>query len=114
MKIAVLGASGRTGQEFLRVALEAKHQVVAIVRSPEKVEIQHDDLEVSQLWWLIQFLISIKIKCILKVDLATGLDYFVIINSRFDIPNSFDPTYIHDYYLTEFYYVISQDILPVY
>ena len=49
MKIAVLGASGRTGQEFLRVALEAKHQVVAIVRSPEKVEIQHDDLEVSQL-----------------------------------------------------------------
>jgi len=46
MKIAVLGASGRTGQEFLRVALEAKHQVVAIVRSPEKVEIQHDDLEV--------------------------------------------------------------------
>jgi len=46
MKIAVVGASGRTGQEFLRVALQAKHQVVAIVRTPEKIQIQHDDLEV--------------------------------------------------------------------
>ena len=46
MKIAVLGASGRTGQEFLQVALNAKHQVVAIVRTPEKIQIQHDNLEV--------------------------------------------------------------------
>ena len=49
MKIAVLGASGRTGQEFLQWALHEKHQVVAIVRTPQKIVIANEALQVSTL-----------------------------------------------------------------
>lgn len=38
MKIAVLGATGRTGAQFVTQALAAGHQVVAYVRRPEAVE----------------------------------------------------------------------------
>lgn len=37
MKIAVLGATGRTGREFVTQALAAGHDVVAYVRRPEAI-----------------------------------------------------------------------------
>jgi putative NADH-flavin reductase len=37
MRIAVLGATGRTGQHFVRQALAAGHTVRALVRAPERV-----------------------------------------------------------------------------
>jgi uncharacterized protein YbjT (DUF2867 family) len=37
MKIAVLGATGRTGSEFVKQALTAGHDVVAYVRRPEAI-----------------------------------------------------------------------------
>jgi len=41
----VFGASGRTGQHFVSLALEEGHQVRALVRNPEKVAIQSPHLE---------------------------------------------------------------------
>lgn len=37
MKILVIGATGATGQEIVKQALEARHQVTALVRDPAKV-----------------------------------------------------------------------------
>ncbi|GAA1694042.1 SDR family oxidoreductase [Glycomyces endophyticus] len=37
MKLAILGATGRTGQALLRHALEAGHHVTAVVRDPERL-----------------------------------------------------------------------------
>lgn len=37
MKLAILGATGATGQCLLRQAMEAGHQVVAVVRDPDKL-----------------------------------------------------------------------------
>lgn len=49
MKLAVLGATGPSGQEIVKDALERGHQVVALVRSPEKLcEIKHENLQVSK------------------------------------------------------------------
>ena len=47
MKIAVLGATGGSGVEFVKEALSAEHEVVAVVRTPSKLKIQHDKLKVS-------------------------------------------------------------------
>lgn len=38
MKITIFGATGRTGSEVLRLALEDGHEVKVLVRSPEKLE----------------------------------------------------------------------------
>ena len=47
MKLAVLGGTGLTGKPLILQALEAGHEVVAIVRSPSKLaDIQHDSLTV--------------------------------------------------------------------
>ncbi len=47
MKIALLGASGGSGKEFLKVALEKGHEVKALVRSPEKLrDFQSNHLKV--------------------------------------------------------------------
>ena len=48
MKIVVFGASGRTGKHIVRQGLEAEHQVKAFVRSPSKLNIDHDNLSVFQ------------------------------------------------------------------
>ena len=40
MKLFILGATGRTGQELVRQALSEGHEVVAYVRSPEKLNSQ--------------------------------------------------------------------------
>ena len=47
MKLAVLGASGPTGQCVVTQALEAGHEVTAIVRNPAKMTTKHEKLQVS-------------------------------------------------------------------
>lgn len=37
MNILVLGATGKTGREFVRLALQNGHKVVALVRTPQKL-----------------------------------------------------------------------------
>jgi putative NADH-flavin reductase len=48
MRIAVFGATGGTGQELLRQALAAGHQVVALARRPEAVAAQDERLRVVE------------------------------------------------------------------
>lgn len=45
MKIIVFGASGGTGKEIVRQALEAKHEVTAFVRHPARVMLEHQQLK---------------------------------------------------------------------
>ena len=44
MRIALFGATGATGAHFLKLALEKDHEVVALVRSPEKITIQSKNI----------------------------------------------------------------------
>jgi putative NADH-flavin reductase len=46
MKIAVIGAAGRTGTQVVRQALDRGHEVVAVARSPEKLSVADDRLTV--------------------------------------------------------------------
>ncbi|XP_054895388.1 flavin reductase (NADPH)-like [Poeciliopsis prolifica] len=46
MKIALLGATGQTGQFLVKQALEQGHTVTAIVRNPAKLTVHHDNLKV--------------------------------------------------------------------
>jgi len=46
MKIVVFGATGGTGRQVVMQALEFGHEVTAIVRNPEAVDIRHEQLEV--------------------------------------------------------------------
>ncbi|KAG0719881.1 Flavin reductase (NADPH) [Chionoecetes opilio] len=46
MKVAVIGATGQTGKEVVRQALQEGHAVTAVVRNPEKVTETHDNLKV--------------------------------------------------------------------
>jgi putative NADH-flavin reductase len=46
MQLAVFGATGRTGVPLVRQALDSGHQVVAFVRSPEKLPLSDDALTV--------------------------------------------------------------------
>ncbi|MCU0497636.1 MAG: SDR family oxidoreductase [Anaerolineae bacterium] len=48
MKIAVFGASGRTGIPLVQQALAAGHEVRALVRTPSKMTIQHERLTLIQ------------------------------------------------------------------
>jgi hypothetical protein len=41
----VLGGTGRTGRHFISVVLKDGHKVKALVRNPEKIEIQDSNLE---------------------------------------------------------------------
>lgn len=48
MIIAVLGATGGTGTRLVKEALAAQHNVIAIVRNPDKLnEIKDDRLKVK-------------------------------------------------------------------
>ena len=46
--LLVFGATGQTGRHFTRLALEAGHSVRALARTPAKLAIEHDALEVLQ------------------------------------------------------------------
>lgn len=48
MKLAIFGATGRTGKPLVEQALKAGHEVVALVRTPSKLIIQHPKLTVLQ------------------------------------------------------------------
>ncbi len=46
MQILVFGATGQTGQHFVRLALAAGHTVRAVARTPAKLTLAHDRLAV--------------------------------------------------------------------
>lgn len=46
MNILLLGMTGRTGSEIAQLALGDKHQVTALVRTPEKVSINDENLSI--------------------------------------------------------------------
>lgn len=48
MKLAIFGATGRTGKPLVNQALKAGHEVVALVRTPSKLAIQNPKLTVLQ------------------------------------------------------------------
>lgn len=45
-QILVLGGTGQTGQHFTRLALEDGHRVRVLARTPAKMSIRHQDLDV--------------------------------------------------------------------
>lgn len=46
MKLIIIGATGRTGQELAGQALARGHQVTAFIRFPEKITVKHERLNV--------------------------------------------------------------------
>ena len=44
-KIALFGATGKTGKEFLQKALAADYEVKALVRNPNKLDTKHEKLQ---------------------------------------------------------------------
>ncbi len=46
MNITVIGATGNTGFSFVKQALEKGHHVTALARTPEKLSIQHPNLQI--------------------------------------------------------------------
>lgn len=48
MKLAILGATGRTGIPLIQQALDAGDEVIALARTPSKMPIQHERLKVVQ------------------------------------------------------------------
>lgn len=46
MKLTVFGATGRTGMEVVRQALDAGHEVTAVVRDPARLPVRGDRLDV--------------------------------------------------------------------
>ncbi len=48
MRVLVIGATGGTGREVVKQALERGHDVVALARKPSKIKIEHERLRVVQ------------------------------------------------------------------
>jgi putative NADH-flavin reductase len=48
MHILVLGATGRVGSHIVKYALQDGHQVTALVRTPDKIDTQHDRLTIIE------------------------------------------------------------------
>ncbi|MBO8188209.1 NAD(P)-dependent oxidoreductase [Streptomyces spirodelae] len=47
MRYTIFGATGGTGRQLVRRALDAGHKVTAVVRNPERLPVRHDLLEVA-------------------------------------------------------------------
>jgi putative NADH-flavin reductase len=48
MRIVLFGASGLTGNEILKQAIDNGHKVTAIVRNPNSIEIKHPNLTIKE------------------------------------------------------------------
>lgn len=48
MKLTIFGASGGTGQHLVAEALKRGHQVTALVRTPKKLAVKHDNLSIIE------------------------------------------------------------------
>jgi uncharacterized protein YbjT (DUF2867 family) len=48
LRILIVGATGGTGRELVRQALEQGHQVTAFVRKPKKMKIEHPNLRITK------------------------------------------------------------------
>jgi putative NADH-flavin reductase len=48
MRVIVFGASGKTGRELVKQALERGHHVTAFVRNPDKLKLSHRHLRVMR------------------------------------------------------------------
>ncbi|GIV97622.1 MAG: NmrA family transcriptional regulator [Herpetosiphonaceae bacterium] len=48
MKLAIFGATGRTGKQLVEQALQQGHEVIAFARNPAKLGIQHERLKVVE------------------------------------------------------------------
>lgn len=48
MRLTVFGATGGTGQQLVRQALDAGHEVTAVVRNPDRLPVRHAQLEIVQ------------------------------------------------------------------
>ena len=46
LRVLIIGATGGTGRELVRHALEQGHQVTALVRKPKKMKLEHPNLRV--------------------------------------------------------------------
>lgn len=46
LRVLIIGATGGTGRELVRQALEQGHQVTALVRKPKKMKLEHPNLRV--------------------------------------------------------------------
>jgi len=48
MRVLVIGATGGTGREIVKQALERGHDVVALARKPSRIKFTHDRLHVAR------------------------------------------------------------------
>lgn len=48
MKVTIFGATGKTGIEVVRHALDEGHEVTAFVRDPDRLDVEHDNLAIVQ------------------------------------------------------------------
>lgn len=48
MKMIIFGATGKTGRQVVQQALEQGHEVTAFVRSPQKLNQKHENLQVMK------------------------------------------------------------------
>ncbi|ESO98862.1 hypothetical protein LOTGIDRAFT_113739 [Lottia gigantea] len=48
MKLAILGATGPSGQALVQQSLEAGHEVLALVRNPDGISTKHEQLRVKK------------------------------------------------------------------
>ena len=48
MRIAVLGATGQTGQYLVKQAIQKGYGVTAVVRNPGKLLVRHENLKVRK------------------------------------------------------------------